>query len=60
MVNLHIKFSQEGRGFIQLTKANRRYMFVGLSRLFTANAMRRPMDANRDTMRSDGLEKMIY
>jgi hypothetical protein len=31
-------------------------MLTGLSRLFIANAMRRPMDRNIDTMRSDGLE----
>jgi hypothetical protein len=41
---------------VELTKASKRYMLTGLSFLFIARAMSRPIDINIDTIRSDGLE----
>jgi hypothetical protein len=41
---------------VELTKASKRYMLTGLSFLFIARAMSRPIDKNIDTIRSDGLE----
>ena len=41
---------------IELTKASKRYMLTGLSRLLIARAIRRPSDKNIETIRSDGLE----